>query len=95
MFIAFLSSNLWTVFNKSFFQTGASPSQGLLDMAGNVWEWMADSYQKYYSDSPGSLQIGGASKVLRGGRLECLRILGARNVPPRLQSCVSVRMTFC
>ncbi|MFM7175139.1 MAG: formylglycine-generating enzyme family protein [Caldilinea sp.] len=50
--------------------SGASP-YGVMDMAGNVWEWVNDWYDSsYYSVSPVSNPQGpatGRTRVLRGG----------------------------
>jgi len=52
------------------YPVGASP-YGALDIAGNVWEWVADRYDDdYYADSPSENPMGPASgsyRVLRGG----------------------------
>jgi formylglycine-generating enzyme required for sulfatase activity len=52
------------------YRQGASP-YGLLDMAGNVWEWCWDWYDtNYYSKSPERNTPGpriGTTRVLRGG----------------------------
>ena len=46
---------------------GGATLQGVLDMAGNVWEWCLNTYE--HPEGPESLRIddSNTSRVLRGG----------------------------
>jgi iron(II)-dependent oxidoreductase len=48
------------------FPNNASP-YGVMDMAGNVWEWTADWFQPYPGNTTPSELYGTAFKVMRGG----------------------------
>jgi formylglycine-generating enzyme required for sulfatase activity len=65
-----LESKLDRTTTVGSYPSGASP-YGALDMAGNVWQWVADWYDKdYYQRSPARNPTGpesGQPRVLRGG----------------------------
>lgn len=67
------------------FSSGTAPS-GARDMAGNVWEWVADVYgADYYTRSPRQNPKGpgaGPRRVLRGGA--CCSMLGLPRAANRL-----------
>ncbi len=68
------------------YPAGASP-YGVMDMAGNVWEWVADWYDaSYYSKSPVRNPTGpssGQTRGVRGGALVLLSGRRARGLPQR------------
>jgi formylglycine-generating enzyme required for sulfatase activity len=73
------------------FPSGASPF-GVLDMAGNVWEWTVDWYGDYTAGASTNPQgpKGGLVRVVRGGGLgdnDAERVRGASRsgYPPLVQ----------
>jgi len=48
---------------------GAASPFGVLDMSGNVWQWVGDDYQPYPGGKPGSA-IPPDAKVIRGGSFQ-------------------------
>jgi formylglycine-generating enzyme required for sulfatase activity len=63
---------------------GASP-YGMMDMAGNVWEW-TDSWYKSYPGAPVNFDDTGKNRVVRGGAyfysIELLRASYRHPLPP-------------
>ena len=54
------------------FPAGASP-YGVMDMAGNVWEWTTDYYLPYPGNKSPSSNYGKRDRVLKGGSwFDCL-----------------------
>jgi formylglycine-generating enzyme required for sulfatase activity len=51
------------------FPDGASP-YGILDLAGNVWEWTASRPSESDFAQLGVASIGGGARVLRGGAFD-------------------------
>ena len=78
---------------------GASP-YGLLDMAGNVWEWVSSSYAPYpYDPADGREDSSGAAeRVLRGGSFASPDLsyarcaMRSRSHPSRRQSHIGFRV---
>jgi formylglycine-generating enzyme required for sulfatase activity len=68
--LANFSSNIGKTTPVDSYPAGAS-TYGLLDMAGNVWEWCSDWYKvDYYKNSPPKNPEGpnsGSNRVFRGG----------------------------
>ena len=72
------------------FSLGTSP-YGVMDMAGNQWEWVADLYdENYYKNSPDKNPIGpnsGTLRIVKGGSWskhpELLRTANKEHLDPK------------
>jgi retron-type reverse transcriptase len=86
--LANFNSNVGGTSPVGNYPDGASP-YGALDMAGNVWEWVNDSWDSsYYEDSPNENPLGPKSngtKVLRGGSWVGYRAIHPRALPQRVR----------
>jgi len=78
---------------------GASP-YGLLDMAGNVWEWVSSAYAPYPYDAADGREnpAGGGERVVRGGSFASPEIdharcaMRSRSRPERRQRHIGFRV---
>jgi formylglycine-generating enzyme required for sulfatase activity len=64
------SNNLESGLNRTtavgVYPNGATV-QGVLDMAGNIWEWCLNKYEKAHDQSAARIDESGGQRVLRGG----------------------------
>ena len=68
--LAYRSSNVHRTVAVGLFPAGGSP-YGVLDMAGNVWEWTSSSYEgvdyKYTILNPEEIEKRGELIIIKGG----------------------------